>query len=86
MQGGEEVRRISFDYTRRGVGHQQRHQVRLLRGDYTVLVELTFQGAIPEALRGAALGRTRGPEVVRLERPLVVRGGGEAAVYIAEER
>jgi hypothetical protein len=90
LQGGEEVRRVRFDYARRGVGREQHHQVRLLRGDYTVEVELNYQGPIPPPLRGAGVDPPRGREgtaaVIRLERPLLIKGGGEAAVFVVGDR
>ncbi len=84
MQDGTEARWIIFDYRRTPAGTRQKHQARLLKGDYVVEVELTYSGHPPAAIHGQRVPRSGKEVTVLLERPLLVRGEGEVSVTIAE--
>jgi hypothetical protein len=82
LQDGEELRRVSFRYDRRGAGATQHHPIQIPRGEYRVHLELVYQGQAPEELRGRrrALGRKR--QLLSLSRPLIVSGEGRVNLFI----
>jgi hypothetical protein len=80
---GEEIRRVAFDYSKTSPGLVQKHPLQLLRGDHRVVIELDYRaGEVPPALARAERERTPAGELVRLRRPLHIRGKGEAVIYV----
>lgn len=83
LRGGEEARRVRFDYSLQGVGDPQRHQVKLQDGQYTVEILLQYEEQVPAGLRGSKSTLENGGMALRLTRLLPVEGSGKIAIYLA---
>ncbi len=84
MKGDEQMRRVKFNYLTRKAGIEQRHEVRLLKGNYDILIELHYKNSIPQTLRSTWRPYNQGERVVRLKRPLIVSGEGQVMVIVAD--
>jgi hypothetical protein len=88
--GGQELRRVRFNYTGKGARATQRHTVSLPRGEYRVIIDLVYHGKAPDSLSGRRVDdSSRSPRpphpdhtVLRLERPLIVGGDGKVSVFV----
>ena len=84
LDGGEALRRVRFDYAQTAAGRTQLHAAQLPRGDYAVLIRLTYQRQIPSALRLHRVETENGRPTITLQRPLHVGGTGQSTILIAE--
>ncbi len=81
-KGGDEVRRVRFDYSLRGAGETQIHEVALQDGQHTVEIDLFYKEKVPAGLRGKELKLETGGVGLRLTRVLPVAGSGRVSIYI----
>lgn len=86
IKGGEEVRRVRFDYTVQGAGRTQSHQAALQDGPHTVEIELFYRAEVPLGVEGEEIKLETGGKGVRLSRLLPVDGSGKVSIYIGKQQ
>lgn len=85
LKGGEEVRRVRFDYTLHGAGDTQTHAVTLQDGKHTVEIDLFYGEKVPASLVGHSLTLEGGGKGMRLTRVLPVQGSGKVSIFIHKQ-
>jgi hypothetical protein len=83
--GDEDLGRVRFTYGAHAASKIQLHKGRFPDGDHEVLVELRYREPAPEALKARAFEVSDNGRVLKLKRPLMVRGEGPVSIFIAED-
>lgn len=86
LKGGEEVRRVRFDYSLHGAGDSQTHGVALQDGQHIVEIDLYFKEKVPAGLQGQELTLETGGKGLRLSRLLLVQGSGKVRITIGKQQ
>ena len=85
LQGGEEVRRVRFNYSPHGAGEIQTHATALQDGPHVVEMELFYEQKVPAGLEGEPLTLETGAGL-RVKRLLPVQGSGKLSIFIFKEQ